>query len=116
MPLVQSMNSQWQENVESLAGLSSLTCKFTVPLVQCQLYLLQFFFNHYPSGVTKGSMIVALADVGAAMERPLVYQSRFVYSAEEGGVVADRIVEGTMKMAGERGRGRIEALRVKKDR
>jgi len=48
------------------------------------------FINREVPGVTKGSMIVALADVGAAMERPLVYQSRFVYSAEEGGVVADR--------------------------
>ncbi|KAF5828958.1 hypothetical protein DUNSADRAFT_16755 [Dunaliella salina] len=48
------------------------------------------FINREVPGFTKGSMIVALADVGAAMERPLVYQSRFLYSAEEGGVVADR--------------------------
>jgi hypothetical protein len=37
-----------------------------------------------------GSLIVALADVGAAMEAPVTYKARFVFSPQEGGVVADR--------------------------
>jgi hypothetical protein len=35
-------------------------------------------------------MIVALSDVGAAMEAPIQYSARFIASAEEGGIVADR--------------------------
>ncbi|KXZ52325.1 hypothetical protein GPECTOR_10g957 [Gonium pectorale] len=42
-------------------------------------------------GVLKGSMVVALPDVGAAMEAPLRYRARYVRSEEEGGVVADRV-------------------------
>jgi hypothetical protein len=41
-------------------------------------------------GVLKGSMVVALPDVGAAMDAPVLYRVRFVDSPREGGVVADR--------------------------
>ncbi len=41
------------------------------------------------AGLTKGSVMVAAADVGAA-EIPVSFQQRFVLSADEGGVVADR--------------------------
>lgn len=41
-------------------------------------------------GVTKASMIMSLADVGAGMEAPVSYTLRYNSSEEEGGVVADR--------------------------
>lgn len=41
-------------------------------------------------GALKGSMVVALPDVGAAAEAPLHYRARFKESPQEGGVVADR--------------------------
>ena len=47
----------------------------------------------FSQGVYKGSVIAALADVGAAMERPISYQARIIAtSPEEGGpgLVADR--------------------------
>lgn len=37
-------------------------------------------------------MIAVLADVGAAMEKPVTFQQRYVQSTAEGGVVADRCV------------------------
>ncbi|GIL77627.1 hypothetical protein Vretifemale_6999 [Volvox reticuliferus] len=45
-------------------------------------------------GVLKGSMVVALPDVGAAIDAPLRYRMRFLESQQEGGVVADRWVSG----------------------
>ncbi|GLI62963.1 hypothetical protein VaNZ11_005819, partial [Volvox africanus] len=42
-------------------------------------------------GVLKGSMVVALPDVGAAIDAPLQYRMRFVESPQESGVVADRV-------------------------
>ncbi|KAG2501908.1 hypothetical protein HYH03_000406 [Edaphochlamys debaryana] len=44
-------------------------------------------------GVLRGSMAVALPDVGAAMDAPLAYRARFVREPEAlgGGVVADRV-------------------------
>jgi hypothetical protein len=41
-------------------------------------------------GVTKASMVMTLADVGAGMEAPVSYQQRFVVDEQQGGVVADR--------------------------
>jgi hypothetical protein len=43
-------------------------------------------------GVTKASMVMSLADVGAGMEAPVSYTLRYNRSQEEGGVVADRYV------------------------
>lgn len=53
-------------------------------------------------GVLKGSIIVALPDVGAAMERPLHYRWRFTRSseAEGGGVVSDRSAAAGREEAG----------------
>ncbi|GIL49804.1 hypothetical protein Vafri_6022 [Volvox africanus] len=42
-------------------------------------------------GVLKGSMVVALPDVGAAVDAPLHYRMRFMESPQGGGVVADRV-------------------------
>lgn len=41
-------------------------------------------------GFTKGSLIAAIADVGVGQDAPIVTRMRWVESAEEGGVVADR--------------------------
>uniref|UniRef100_A0A7S0RZ19 DUF6816 domain-containing protein n=1 Tax=Chlamydomonas leiostraca TaxID=1034604 RepID=A0A7S0RZ19_9CHLO len=49
------------------------------------------FISRAVPGATKASMIVALSDVGAAMEAPIEFSMRFTASAEEGGVVADRV-------------------------
>jgi len=48
------------------------------------------FLTKATPGVEKASVIMALADVGAAMDAPVSFQQRFVRSAGEGGVVADR--------------------------
>jgi hypothetical protein len=50
----------------------------------------QRFVSRATPGATKASLIAALADVGAGMEAPVVYQARFTDSQAEGGVVADR--------------------------
>lgn len=47
----------------------------------------------------KASIISALPDVGAAMDKKLTYQQRFAMSSEEGGIVADRYVSLTVSMA-----------------
>ena len=49
------------------------------------------FVTRSTPGVTKASMLAALPDVGAGMDgRTVRFQLRFVRSAEEGGIVADR--------------------------
>ncbi len=52
---------------------------FAIDLLQC-----------YLAGVLKASAIMALADVGAAMDRPVQYYVRFTSNSSEGGVAADR--------------------------
>lgn len=47
------------------------------------------FLSRGTPGVTKGSIMAALPDVGAAQDRVLQTSMRWV-EAEEGGVVADR--------------------------
>lgn len=49
------------------------------------------FLSRATPGVTKGSIIAALSDVGLAQERPVEMLMRWTYSEAEGGVVADRV-------------------------
>lgn len=53
----------------------------------------QSFMDRNVPGVTKASMVAALPDVGAGADAAVVYQCRFIPSAE--GVVADRIFNQT---------------------
>ena len=61
------------------------------PAVQVVNPLGRRFVTRSTPGVTKASMLAALPDVGAGMDgRTVRFQMRFVRSAEEGGIVADR--------------------------
>lgn len=66
------------------------TWQFTASFVGVSFPKGQRLVSRDTPGVTKASMVVTLADVGAGMEAPVTYLQRFVSSKEQGGIVADR--------------------------